>query len=238
MAPERLLQPLAQHPSLQERTYRTLRDAIVQGEFAPGSRIYETAIAERLGVSRVPVREAIRRLQQDGFVDARPRTGIYVAAFGINEVTDLYRIRAALEGTAASLAAERMSDEEISELEAVLHRMESATARRAKRATFHEADLFHKAIHHGARSPRLFALLEQLYGQVAHYRKITLAIPGRADDASHGHHDLVEAIHRRDSETADRLMRTHVLGAVAALVQHTDGASTPTKSATEASTSR
>lgn len=220
MSPERVIQPLTEHPSLQERTYRTLRDAIVQGEFAPGVRIYETAIAERLGVSRNPVREAIRRLQQDGFVEVRPRNGIYIVAFGLEEVKDLYQIRASLEGTAASLAAQRMTDEELDKLADVLHRMENATARREKRATVHEADVFHQTIHIGARSPRLVALLDQLYGQIAHYRKITLAIPGRASDASHGHHELLEALRRRDGEAADRVMRQHVLSAVDAFIEH------------------
>jgi DNA-binding GntR family transcriptional regulator len=214
------IKPLSDHSSLQERTYRALREAIVLGQFAPGQRLHEKILADLLGVSRNPVREAIRRLQQDGFVDVRPRTGIFVASYSLAEIQDLYRVRAALEGTAAALAAERMSDGEIEQLGAVLRRMEQATEARAKRATVHEADAFHQCIHQGARSPRLAALLAQLYGQIAHYRNVTLGLPGRASQASHGHHDLLDAIRRRDAGEADRMMREHVLGAATALMDH------------------
>jgi DNA-binding GntR family transcriptional regulator len=219
MSAEQLIQVLSDHPSLQERTYQTLRSAIVEGQLAPGVRIYETTLAKRLGVSRNPVREAIRRLQQDGFIEVRPRNGIYVAEYGVDEVRDLYQIRAALEGTAASLAAQRMTDEELAGLDAVLERMERATARHAKHATVRESDSFHQTIHQGARSPRLVAILHQLYGQIAHFRKITLAIPGRADQASEGHHHLVEVLRRRDADEADRMMRQHVLSAVDAFME-------------------
>lgn len=219
MSPEQVIQVLSDHPSLQERTYQALRSAIVEGQLAPGVRIYETTLAKRLGVSRNPVREAIRRLQQDGFIEVRPRNGIYVAQYGVDEVRDLYQIRAALEGTAAALAAQRMTDDELAGLDTVLERMERATARHAKHATVREADSFHLTIHRGARSPRLVAILDQLYGQIAHFRKITLAIPGRASQASEGHHYLVEVLRRRDAKEADRMMREHVLSAVDAFME-------------------
>lgn len=214
------IKPLSDHPSLQERTYQTLRDAIVQGRWAPGERLYETALAELLGVSRNPVRGAILRLQHDGLIEVRPRTGIFVATFSPAEVQDLYRIRAALEGTAAALAAQRMSDEELDRLETVLERMEKATAQHLRGATVHEADAFHQMVHLGARSQRLVSLLAQLYGQIAHYRTVTLGIPGRATDASHGHHDLLDALRRHDADEADRVMRHHVLEAATALLSH------------------
>ena len=220
MTAEPAIRPLDALPSLQERTYAALRRAIVGGQFEPGQRLFEHALADMLGVSRNPVREAIRRLQQDGFVEVRPRAGIFVAAFSLDEVEDLYRIRAALEGTVAALAAERMTDKELTELEVVLGRMESATAARRRAATVHEADSFHQLVHQRARSPRLTSLLSQLYGQIAHYRGVTLGIPGRAADASHGHHELLDALRRRDSQEADRLMRAHVLEAAHALVTH------------------
>lgn len=214
------IKPLSAHHSLQERTYQTLRDAIVQGRLTSGERLYETALAEMLGVSRNPVREAILRLRHDGLVEVRPRTGIFVASFSAAEVQDLYRIRAALEGTAAALAAQRMSDEDLDRLETVLERMEKATAQHLRGATVHEADAFHQMVHVGARSQRLASLLEQLYGQIAHYRTVTLGIPGRAANASQGHHDLLDALRRRDADEADRVMRHHVLGAATALLSH------------------
>src|SRR6266568_1907115 len=110
------LSPLTDQQSLQERTYVALRAALLDGEYLPGERIYEAAIAQALGVSRNPVREAVRRLQQDGLLDVRPHYGIYVATIPPEEIEDIYRIRGALEATAAALAAERMSDEDIEDL--------------------------------------------------------------------------------------------------------------------------
>jgi DNA-binding GntR family transcriptional regulator len=111
-----LLFPLTDQLSLQERTYQALRAALLDGRYMPGERIYEATIARALGVSRNPVREAVRRLQQDGLLEVRPHNGTYVASIPVEEIDDVYLIRGALEGVAASLATERMSDQEIAAL--------------------------------------------------------------------------------------------------------------------------
>src|SRR5687768_15046082 len=90
---------LTDQQSLQERTYHALRAALLEGVYMPGERIYEGIVAKEIGVSRNPVREAIRRLQQDGLVQVRPHYGIYVAEIPSDEIEDVYRIRGALEGT-------------------------------------------------------------------------------------------------------------------------------------------
>src|SRR5918911_339187 len=90
------LTPLTDLHSLQERTYQALRRALLEGEYLPGERIFEANVAALLGVSRNPVREAVRRLQQDGLIEVRPRSGVYVASIPADEVEDVYRIRGAL----------------------------------------------------------------------------------------------------------------------------------------------
>jgi DNA-binding GntR family transcriptional regulator len=213
--------PLRDQPSLQERTYQALREALLEGNYLPGQRIYEAEIARLLEVSRNPVREAIRRLQQDGLLEVRPRSGIYVASVPAEEVEDVYRLRAALEGVAAALAAERMTDAEIDEL----GRMIPSGTRELRpvssaSVTVARADKFHHAIHAGARSPRLSLLLEMLYAQVMHFRNLTLRMPGRAEAAAGGHRQLYEALVRRDAAEAERLMRAHVDGARTMLMKH------------------
>jgi DNA-binding GntR family transcriptional regulator len=219
------LAPLTDHQSLQERTYQALRNALLDGEFAVGERIFETEVAQMLGVSRVPVREAVRRLQQDGLVEVRPRSGIYVASISKDEADDIYRIRAALEGTAAALAAERITDDELGDLAALLEREEEeakqgARTTRSQSRVVARADQFHRAIHVYARSQRLFELLELMYGQVMHFRNITLSMPGRAEAATHGHHELYEAMRRHDSREAERIMREHIDSARRLLLAH------------------
>src|SRR4051812_5841977 len=166
------LTPIGEQRSLQERTYQSMRLAILEGRYVPGERIYEAEVAKALGVSRNPVREAVRRLQQDGLLDVRPHYGIYVATIPSDEIEDIYRIRAALEATAAALAAERMTHAEIGELAAIVGEQQAAARGAAalprEPVSVVQADRFHRAIHVGARSPRLLALLEQIYAQVTH----------------------------------------------------------------------
>ncbi len=220
------LGPISQE-SLQERTYQALRAAILEGEYLPGERLFEGTIAEALQVSRNPVREALRRLQQDGLVRTQAHRGIYVTEVPEDEIEDVYRVRAALEGTAASLAAERMTAEEIRQLATILHEQEEAARAGDQAATGQartpvsasQADSFHRLIHEGARSPMLLALLEQIYAQVSHFRKLTLRYPGRAAVSAAGHAQVYEAIRAHDAGAAERLMRGHVDGARLALVR-------------------
>lgn len=224
------LLPLTDHPSLQERTYQAMRKALLAGEFASGERIFETDVAAMLGVSRVPVREAVRRLQQDGLLEVRPRSGNYVTSISPTEADDIYRIRAALEGTAAGLAAERITERELLALKQLLHRQDEETrlektSPRAKSSVSQSsvvtrADEFHRAVHMYARSPRLYELLELIYAQVMQFRNITLRMPGRAEAASHGHHALYDALSCHDAVEAERLMRAHVDSARRSLLSH------------------
>ena len=214
---------LTDQQSLQERTYQALRGALLDGVYLPGERIYEGAVAKSLGVSRNPVREAVRRLQQDGLLQVRPHYGIYVTTIPPEEIEDIYRIRGALEATAAALAAERMTDEEVEELGAILLEQQQAAITAAglprEPVSVVQADRFHHAIHAGARSPRLNVLLEQIYAQVTHFRNLTLRQPGRAAVSAAGHARIFEAIQKRRAKDADRLMRTHIDDARQALVR-------------------
>ncbi len=200
-----------------------MRAALLDGDYLPGQRIYEGAVASQLGVSRIPVREAIRRLQQDGLLDVRPHYGIYVATIPPEEIEDIYRIRGVLEGTAAALAAERMSDAAIAELAEIIEQQrivaESAESLPREPVSVIQADRFHHAIHVGAQSPRLLVVLEQIYAQVTHFRNLTLRLPGRAQVSAAGHAEIFEAIKRRDSDEAERVMRGHIDDARRALVR-------------------
>jgi DNA-binding GntR family transcriptional regulator len=222
------LSPLSEQVSLQERTYQAVRAALLHGHYLPGERIYEGAIAQALGVSRNPVREAVRRLQQDRLLDVRPHHGIYVAAIPLDEIEDIYRIRGALEATAAALSAERMSDADVAELGAILEEQQRAARSAAPlpRAPVSvvQADRFHHAIHVGARSPRLLTLLEQIYAQVTHFRNLTLRVPGRAAVSAAGHATIYEAIRARDAEAAHQRMRLHIKDARQALVRQMEEA--------------
>jgi DNA-binding GntR family transcriptional regulator len=217
------LSPLPDQLSLQERTYQAIRAALLNGDFMPGERLYEGAIAQTLGVSRNPVREALRRLQQDGLLEVRPHYGVYVAAIPVDEIEDTYRIRGALEAMAAAMAAERMTDKEIRELGAIVkeQRIAAGAAEPLPREPISvvQADRFHHAIHVGAHSPRLLPLLEQIYAQVTHFRNLTLRMPGRASVSAAGHTEVFDAIRAHDADAAHHLMRLHIDDARQALMR-------------------
>jgi DNA-binding GntR family transcriptional regulator len=216
------LSPLPDQLSLQERTYQAVRGALLKGDYMPGDRIYEGAIAQALGVSRNPVREALRRLQQDGLLEVRPHYGVYVATIPVEEIEDIYRIRGALEATAAALAAERMSDADVAELREIVAEQQAAAASAEplprEPVSVVQADRFHHAIHIGARSPRLLTLLEQIYAQVTHFRNLTLRVPGRASVSAAGHSAIFDAIRTHDSDAAHHQMRLHIEDARQALM--------------------
>jgi DNA-binding GntR family transcriptional regulator len=200
-----------------------MRLAILEGRYVPGERIYESEVAQALGVSRNPVREAVRRLQQDGLLDVRAHYGIYVTRIPVEEIDDIYQIRAALEGTAAGFAAVRMTDQDVSELEGIVAEQQKAVAAaealpRAPVSVV-QADHFHHAIHVGANSPRLLTMLEQLYAQVTHFRNLTLRLPGRAAVSAAGHAEILRAIQARNADDAEALMRGHIDDARHALLR-------------------
>jgi DNA-binding GntR family transcriptional regulator len=217
-----VLNPLTDQLSLQERTYQALRSALLDGHYVPGERIYEAAIAKALRVSRNPVREAVRRLQQEGLVEVRPHNGTFVASIPPEEIHDVSAIRGALEAIAAAFAAERMTDAEIAELGEIVAEQQRAAAAAGpsdQPVSAWQADRFHHMIHVGARSPRLLALLEQLYAQVTHFRNVTLRVPGRAAASAQGHEAIFGAIRARDHVAADGLMRGHIDEARAVLLR-------------------
>jgi DNA-binding GntR family transcriptional regulator len=211
---------IADHPSLQERAYQTLRTAILEGRFEVGERLYESKLAEQLGISRNPVRESIRRLQQDGLVDVRPRGGIFVASISIDEADDIYRVRGALEALAARLAAERITDSELEQLRSLALGQLPDGPDSGTRSLVSGADHFHRAVHEFAHSAQLLEPLKLIYGRVLHYRNVTLRLPGRAGVASRGHIEIYQAIAKRDGARAELVMREHIEGARISLMRH------------------
>lgn len=209
------------HPPLQEQAYHAIRIAILKGQFRPGQRLTELELAARFGISRNPIREAMRRLQQDGliaFSDAA--AGARVSSLSEDEYDDLSRLRAAIEGVAAGFAAKRMTDMELADLDR-RRKQFSARSKAGHADEAVEADYdFHRGIYVGAHSPKLAVVLDSLHAQITQFRKLTLSIPRRVEAATRGHTEVYEAIRARDAAKAERLMRAHIEEARAALRRH------------------
>lgn len=214
-----MMLPVARRTSAQNKgvsrsevAYSNLRAAIHSGRFRAGDRMREVEIADMLGISRTPVRDALKRLEADGLLVAAPRRGLVVAELDQQQVTELYAVRDVLEGLAARLAAQHASPAEIAAMQDLLQRQ----------ARSHEDDLpalarlnrlFHDIVYRAARNRYLVEVLDSFESSLALLPGTTYIAPGRAASAMKEHAEMVEAIERRDPAGAEALARHHVRSA-------------------------
>lgn len=199
--------------TLAERVFHQLQDAIVRGEIAPGSKITEPGLSKTYGISRGPLREAMRRLEAHRLIERVPHVGARVVQLSMKELLELFDLREALESMAARLAAEHMTAEEIAGLREVLSVHESQDDLKRGEAYYqHEGDLdFHYRIVLGSHNKMLMNLLcDDLYYLVRLYRTQFSASGTRPQRAFVEHHRIVDAIEAGDAELAELLMRRHV----------------------------
>ncbi|WP_424812962.1 GntR family transcriptional regulator [Roseococcus sp. YIM B11640] len=206
-----LLAPDEAALSLGERAYRQLRESIVRGELPPGRKISERGLATALGISAQPVREALRRLEQDGMVVTLPRSGSVVAEVA-GQLGELGRIRAALEGVAAALAAERLDTAAYATLGHLLQRMKAGTAAADREALDEANEEFHALIHRATGNPFLIRSLSSLraYDHLGRHRAVG-STPRDLPKALREHQGIVAALKRRDPALAEARMRHHIL---------------------------
>ncbi|NLP43336.1 MAG: GntR family transcriptional regulator [Peptococcaceae bacterium] len=198
---------LDSYKPLREIVLEALREAIINGVLEPGERLMEIQLAEELGVSRTPIREAIRKLELEGFVVMTPRKGAYVAGVSYKDIKDVFEIRAALEGLAAGLAAEKITDEELEQLERVLHYEKEPD--NLEDMIQSDTD-FHALLYKASRNEKLIGILGNLREQIQRYRATSLAVPGRVRYAIAEHRDIVDAIARHDVKEAQALATAHI----------------------------
>lgn len=209
---------LDNYKPLRELVFESLREAIILGRLKPGERLMEVQLAEEMGVSRTPVREAIRKLELDGFVVMVPRKGAYVAGITIKDIVDVFEVRAALEGMAAGLAAERITDEELDQLERALVQIGEFQTGDNINAVVQGDTEFHSLIYQGSRNQCLVQIITHLQEQIQRFRMTSLSQPGRSKYALDEHKKIVEAISDRNVELAQSLAREHIENAEQSLL--------------------
>jgi transcriptional regulator, GntR family len=202
---------LDSYKPLREIVFESMRDAIISGILKPGERLMEIQLAEEMGVSRTPVREAIRKLELEAFVIMVPRKGAYVAGVSHKDVADVFEIRTALEGLAAGLAAERITADEIEEMERVLL-FADGEEKDLEKIVQRDTD-FHDLLYKASRNNRLLQILANLREQIQRFRATSLAVPGRILYAIKEHRAIVEALAEHNSELAKELMEAHIVTA-------------------------
>jgi DNA-binding GntR family transcriptional regulator len=211
-----LLNSRVRAQSLVDVVAERLEAAIISGEIAPGSRMSEQALAKSLGVSRGPLREAIRRLEGRKLVERTPNIGVRVAALTLTDLSNLLMIREALEGLACRLAAERMSDEEVASLKDLLDEHGSRKSIQVGAGYYQEAKDFdfHFRIVKASRNERLVQMVcGDLYDLLRVYRYKSSTLQGRAKKALEEHREVVAALAKRDPAEAEMKMREHIRSA-------------------------
>lgn len=188
--------------------YTRLIEEIGTARLRPGDRLTEAELADRFGISRTPVREAIRQLESDGLVVHKPRVGASVRTLGYAEINELYEMRAVLEGTAARFAARAALDIELSEL-ATLN-AEMAEAVRNVPALFEPNRQFHAIIQGAARNRFLLRAVEAVHKTLLILGPSTMEEGGRAVEAVAEHEAILAALTDHDGDAAEAAMRRHI----------------------------
>lgn len=194
---------------------RTLRDAIVCGDIAPGSKLSEPKLSKEYNISRGPLREAIRRLESMKLVKYVPHGGARVITLDLPQVIEIYHIREALEGKAAALAAKNITDEGIENLKRLLKIAEEHMAATGGAYIQADADIdFHYRVIQASNNQMLIhTLCEELYYLVRMYRYKSSLQPSRSLKAFKEHQHLVLALEQRDEQLAELIMRKHIVRA-------------------------
>lgn len=200
------------NPSIQTRVIDAVRERIISGELEPGVSLSEIALADAFGVSRTPVREALKQLQTEGLVEIRPRVGTFVTAPSRREINELFEMKALLEGAAARLLANRGKVPELERLRENVRATDEAVSAGDEEAHADLVQEFHDLIIEGADNAKLHGHYRILMNQLAYQRLVrtSLSQPGRPAKSGSEHHHVVELIEAKDADAAERVMRDHV----------------------------
>lgn len=190
---------------------RIIQDEILGKKYVPGERIKEEELSKELGISRTPIREALVVLEQQGLVTQKPHRGTFVATFEPEEIVDLLRVEAAVEGLAASLAAEHRSDEQLRSLEELTLSLPPDLQEHLDPEAFYNYDRsFHYKLVECSGSPTVTRIVEVQFAQIYLCRYYTITAPNRFQHSMAEHHEIVERLREHDSPGAEKAARNHL----------------------------
>jgi len=196
---------------IRERTYEYLKSAILSDRIHPGERLTEEHLAEEMGVSRTPVREALHKLELEGLINPLETRGFIVSKDSREEVEELFDMRAILEGFGLRVISGNVSEELIEKLNGVIAKAEDALRKKQIREVFKWNTQFHDMLHRVvAEKKRLHRLLVNMRKYVLRYREDTLQYPDGGRRALDGHRKIVMALRLKDPDLCERVMREHI----------------------------
>ena len=210
---------------LRDVVFNTLREAILKGELQPGERLMELQLASKLGVSRTPIREAIRMLEQEGLAVTMPRKGAEVARMTLKDMEDVLEVREALDELAARIACAKINDEQLENLKSIRDEFKKSLDSGDVKKIAEEDVRFHDAIYEATDNAKLIALTNNIREQMYRYRVEYLKDQNNYPILIAEHDAIVNALEQRDKEMVTAEMHTHVVNqavAVKAVIQKQD----------------
>ena len=206
------LSAIPERKPLGHYVFENLKQAIVRGNFTPGNRLVESHIAEAMGISRTPVREAIHKLEREGLIKKLPQGGFYVLNLTREEIEETFGIRSVLESYAARLAAIKHQKEELAPLEEKIEEFQHFLNRGEWEALLKINTEFHSLLYAMSRSPKLIKMINDLQDQIYRFRRIILRIDTMAKTSNEDHRQMLRAMKKRDADRVETLVRQHILG--------------------------
>lgn len=200
--------------SLRDQVFQTLRNDILSGKYQPGDEIVESTIGKKLGVSRTPVREAIRQLQLEGLVELIPNKGTIIKGISIKDVRDIYQIRSKLEGLCAAWAARYRTEEELEKLEETVFLSKYHAQKEHYDQVFELDSRFHEILYEASHSNILAHTLVDYHQYVQRARKLTIANRIRSKSSNEEHENILEAVREQDEKKAEELATQHILNTI------------------------
>lgn len=195
---------------LRDVVFKTLRQAILKGELEPGERLMEIQLAERLGVSRTPIREAIRKLELEGLVLMIPRKGAEVARISENNLRDVLEVRRSLEELAIDLACQRMTEEELAKLKETEERFAEAIQAGEVMEIAQTDESYHEIIYDSTRNQKLVQILNNLREQMYRYRLEYIKDEDKRQILLVEHDHIIKALSLRHVQEAKMAIREHI----------------------------
>jgi len=195
---------------LNQKVYRVLKEAIVKGFLEPGTKLLENKIAEKMQVSRTPVREAMQKLLAEGYVKTTPNQTIVVTKVSPEDIKEVLQIRGVLEGLAARIAAKKISRQEIDELENVVAQMSLHVTKENLSSYCKVDDEFHDLILNICGNKWIIQIRDNLGSFIYRSRIKSLSVPGRLKRSLEEHRKIMESLKKHNSEEADRLSQIHM----------------------------
>ncbi len=200
--------------SAMETAYEYIKAAVMSGDLSAGDRVKEELIAEKIGVSRTPIRQALQRLTMQGFLEMSHHQGARVADWNTQELSEITELRAQLEGFGAGIAAGKISDEQLAVLNRLADHMEAASATRREQDFIRITDLnseFHMTIIEASGNRRLAQVIGNLAHPLLVQRRFSTFTPRQLQRSMAHHREIIDALSAKDSEWASAIMRSHIL---------------------------